>query len=250
MKRDEVASAVEHGLEYAESHLKTIGYIALALVVAGGLWGAFHYYSGGRNERANRELAKATKVFQAPIVATGAKPDDAKEPSFPNEAARRAKAKGLFEKVRQGFGSTDAGDVAGLYLANIAAAEGHLDEARKLWTNFVSHHADEMLAGEAQLNLIALDRKQGKTDAAIKTLEKLKEGKSALPLDVILNELGGAYEELHKPQEAIQAYRRILDEFPRSPYRNEAQQKVNTLDPTHPVAPNPMGAGGLGGFPG
>src|SRR5215813_9994481 len=98
IKRDEIASAVEHGLEYAESHLKIIYYAAAAIVVAGALWGAYHYYSGGRNERANVELARAMKVFQAQVVTpAAAKPNDAKEPSFPSDAARREKAKGLFD---------------------------------------------------------------------------------------------------------------------------------------------------------
>jgi predicted negative regulator of RcsB-dependent stress response len=249
IKRDEFASAVEHGMEYAGSHVKTIVYAVAGVAVLVALWGAFQYYSGNRNAQANDALAKAIKVFQAPIVgAATAKPTDPNEPSFADEASRKAAARPLLEGVRKTYASTDAADVAGLFLANLAVTEGKLDDARKLWQAFIDEHDDHMLAGQAQLNLINLDRSQGKTDQAVAALKKLVEkGRGALPLDLLLNELGQAQEEQNKPQEAIQSYQRILDEFPRSPYRNEAQQKIQSLDPSRATSPL---LGGGAGFPG
>jgi len=250
IKRDEFATAVEHGIEYAGSHVKTIVYAVVAAAVVAALWGVFHFYSSNRAAKANEALAKAIKVFEAPIVgAATAKPADEKEPSFADEAARRAAARPLLEGVRKSFGSTDAADIAGLFLANLAASEGKLDEARKLWTDFVAEHDDHILAGQAHLNLINLDRNQGKLDRVVVELNKLVEkgNEAPLPLDALLNELAGAYEQQHKPQEAIQQYQRILDDFPRSPYRSEAQQKIQSLDPSRAAASPALG---MGGFPG
>jgi predicted negative regulator of RcsB-dependent stress response len=250
IKRDDFAAAVGRSVEYAESHVKTILYAVggvLALgAVAAGVW----FFLGSRRQEANEALAAATKVYQAPIAATGAKPNDPSEPSFATEAARRARAKELLEKVRDDYGMTDAADVAGLYLAPIAADEGKLDEARKLWSDFVDEHGDSMLAGEARLNLIDLDRKQGKGEQVVQDLQAmLDKGDSPLPQDVILNELAKTLEQLHRPQEAVQNYQRILDEFPQSPYRQEAQQKVSSLDPARAAAGRAM-PGGVPGFPG
>ena len=92
-----------------------------------------------------------------------------------------------------------------------------------------------------------VDLQQGKGEQVVKDLRAmLEKGDSPVPQDVLLHELGMALEQLKRPQEAVQAYQRILDEFPQSPYRPEAQQKVTALDPTRAASP----FGGLQGIPG
>ncbi len=250
IKQDDFRAAVGRSVEYAESHVRTIIYAVGGVVALAALGVAVYFYLGHRRQGANEALAAATKIYQAPIAATGAKPNDPDAPTFATDAARRARAKELLEKVRDDYGMSDAADVASLYLAQIAADEGRLDDARKLWGDFVDEHGDSMLAGEARLNLIDLDRKQGKAEQVVKDLQAmLEQSDSPLPQDVILNELGKTFEQLHRKQEAIQSYQRIVDEFPQSPYRQEAQQKVAALDPTRApagMAPPP----GAPGFPG
>ena len=251
IKRDEFADVVGRSVEYAGGHVKTIAYAlgGLLLLIALGI--GIYYWRVRQNEQANHALAEAMKIYQAPVAATGAKPDDPSQPSFATEEARRARAKTLLVKVHDDYGSTRAADVAGLYLAQIAADEGRLDEARKLWSDFTDSHKGNMLGAEARLNLIALDRKQGKGEAVVKELRAmLEKGDAPLPQDVILHELGLTLEELKRPQEAIQSYQRILDEFPQSPFRGDAQQKISALDPTRPPSPGAPPVGGIPGFPG
>lgn len=251
MKRDEFTAVVGRGVEYAETHVRTLVYAVGGLLLIIALAVAFYYYRSGQQGKASQALAGAMKVYHAPVTATGAKPDDPDEPSFPTDAARRARAKELLAKVHQGYSSTDAGDVAGLYLAQIAADEGHLDEARKLWGDYADGHKGTMLGAEARLNLLNLDRKQGKGEAVVKELRSmLEKGDSPLPQDLILRELGATLEDLHRPQEAIQSYQRILDEFPTSTFRGEAQQKITALDPTRAPAVGGMPGGLPPGFPG
>ena len=135
--------------------------------------------------------------------------------------------------MRNDYGSTDAADVAGLYLAQIAAEEGQLDRARELWTEFVDDHPDNLLAGEARVNLIHLDRQQGKGEELAQRLKAmLEQDEPGLPKDVILYELATTQEQLGRKQEALQSWRRITEEYPESAYRSEAQQKINALDPS------------------
>lgn len=249
IKRDEFAAAVGRSVEYAESHVRTIAYAIGAVLLLVALSVAFYFWRNSRLQGANEALAQAMKVYEAPINATGAKPNDPNEPSFANEAARRARAKQLLEKVRDDYGSTAAADVASLYLAQIAADEGRLDDARKIWREFVDDHGDHLLAGEARLNLISLDRNQGKAQQVAQELrDMLEQNDPALPQDVILFELGATLEQLDRKQEAVQTYQRILDEFPQSPYGSEAQQKIGALDPTRAAGAPSMA--GIPGFPG
>jgi predicted negative regulator of RcsB-dependent stress response len=252
IKRDDFTAAVGRGVEYAGSHVRNIVYAVAGLLLVVALGVAIHFYRAHRLEEANQALAGAMKVYQAPVAATGAKPMDVDEPSFPTDAARRARAKELLQKVHDGYGSTDAGAVASLYLAQIVADEGKLDQARKLWSDYADDHKGTMLGAEARLNLLALDRKQGKGEQVVGELRgMLEKGDTPLPQDMILHELGATLEELHRPQEAIQSYQRILDEFPQSPYRNDAQQKVSALDPTRAPAGGGAFPGGMpAGFPG
>ncbi|MES1242165.1 MAG: tetratricopeptide repeat protein [Acidobacteriota bacterium] len=244
MKRDELANAMERGVEYAESHARTLmtaigALLAIALLAA--LW---FMYSNNRAEKANVALAQAIKVYQAPVDPAAPKPDDPQNPTFADEAARRTKAKGLFEKLHDDFGSTAAGDIAAVYLGQIALAEGQADRARELWNGFVDEHGDHLLAGETRVNLFRLDRNSGKAeDVATKLSAMLDQSEPPLPQDVILGELAATQEQLGKKQDAVQTYQRIVDEFPQSPYAREANQKIAELDPSR------AGAGGAG-FPG
>ncbi len=251
IKRDDFASAMGRGVEYAGSHVRTILYAVVGVLLLAALGVGIYYWRSHQSQNAGQALSKAVKVYQGTVVATGAKPSDPTAPSFPTAEARRAAVKKAMEKVRGDYGSTDAADVAGLYLAQIAAEEGKREEARKLWKDFVDDHPKHMLAAEAQLNLLHLDSQQGKAEDVIKELRALLEkGDTPLPQDVLLHELGATLEQVKRPLEAAQAYQRILDEFPQSPYRTEAQQKVSALDPARAGASPIGGIPGLPGFPG
>lgn len=233
MKRDELANVMERGVEYAESHARTLmmavgAILAIALLAA--LW---FMYRNNQAENANVALAHAIKIYQAPIDPAAPKPDDPTNPTFADEAARRAKAKGLFEKLHDDFGSTPAGDVASVYLGQIALAEGQPDRARELWNGFVDEHGDHLLASETRINLFRLDRSNGKAeDVATKLSAMLDQTDAPLPQDVILGELAATQEQLGKKQDAITTYQRIMDEFPQSPYARDARQKIAELDPS------------------
>jgi tetratricopeptide (TPR) repeat protein len=239
IKKDDFADVVGRGVEYAEGHVRTLIYAIVAVVVLAAVGIGIWMFMGSRSSDANDALSVATKAYSAPINATGAKPDDPTSPSFADEAARRARAKALFQKVRDQYGSTDAADVAGVYLAQIALNEGKPEEARKLWTDFVDDHSDNILAGEVRINLIHLDRKQGPKEKVEELATRLKamleESEPPLPEDVILSELGTTYEQLGRKEDAMQSYKRIMDEFPQSGYRTAAQERLSTLDPSRPA---------------
>lgn len=250
IKRDEFATALGRGVDYAESHVRTILYAVGGVLLLLAIGVGIYFFLGSRARKANEALSYALKVDQAPIQATGAKPNDKAEPSFATEAARDAKSKELFTALHNDFGGTEAGDVAGLYLAQIAADEGQLDRARELWSDFVDEHGDHALAGEARLNLFALDRKQGKGEDLVTRLRgMLEESEPPLPKDVLLHEMAITQEQLGRPQEAVAAYQQIVDDYPQSPYRQDAQQKLSALDPSRPPGGG-IGMPGMPGFPG
>lgn len=251
MKRNELSTALGKGYEYAESHGRTILVAAAALLGLALLAGLFYMYRNSQAEKANTALAKAIEVYQAPIDPAAPKPDDPVSPTFADAAARQARAKALFQELYDEHGSTVAGDVASVYLAQIAMAENQPDRARELWNEFLDEHGDHLLAGQTRVNLMRLDRSQGKGEEVAQTLTAmLDETEPPLPMDVILNELATTQEQLGKTQDAVQTWQRIVDEFPQSAYAREARERIAALDPTRAGGAGmgmPMG-GGMPGF--
>lgn len=254
MKRDELSDVMERGVEYAGSHAKTILLAIGGILALLAIFGAFSMYRGHRAEQANEALSRAIEVFRAPIDPTAAKPDDPENPTFPDSAARQARAKTLFQELRDDYGSTDAGSIASVYLAQIAVAENQPDQARELWNGFIESHGDHLLAGQARVNLLQLDRSQGKGEEVAQTLTAmLEQAEPPLPQDIILHELAVTQEELGRTTDAVQSYQRILDEFPQSPFAGDARQKISALDPSQATGGLPPGMSmppGMTGMPG
>jgi tetratricopeptide (TPR) repeat protein len=255
IQHDEFTDVVGRSVEYAETHSRALliglgAVLALAVVVAG-----FFLYLGSRRDDASAALAEAVEVFEAPILAadTAATPPpaDSSKPTFPNEAARNARAKQMFTEVRESYGLSDAADVAGLYLGRIAASEGDMATARRLWAEFVDDHPDHFLASQTRLNLFQLDRQEGKGEEVVGRLRALlDESEPALPKDVALYELGQTYEHMKRGTDAQTSYQKLLDEYPQSGYAQLAEQRLTALDPARPGAGAAGALGALGGLGG
>lgn len=247
MKRDEFASVVERSVEYAETHTRNLllllGAVAVVAAVAGGVYA----FVSHRANAAGAELNRAIQVYAAPIQATGAKPNDPDSPSFPDEASRQKRAAQLLATVRNDYGHTHAAAIAGVYLGRIAAIEGKPAEARKLWNDYLDGNKDS-LAAMVRLDLIDLDRREGKGEELVGRLRPmLDDSDPQLPKDAVLYQLGVTYEQLQRRPEAVGVYKQIVDEFPQSAYRQEAQQKLASLDPAS-ASPLGGGFGGMGGL--
>lgn len=228
MKRDEFREAVRHTVDYASSHTRLLVQIAVGVVVLAVVIVAVILYLGYREERAAEMLSRAIQVHGAEIDAAAPRPDDPDDPAFADEAARRDRARERFEEVA-GFGGAP-GDIARAYLGRIALDEGDTERARELWSQVLEDEPDDLLAAQVRLNLLKLDLQQDRAEEAVTRLEAmLAEVEKPMPEDLILFELASVKERLGRTDEALSAYQRILDEFPRSPYVTLAQQKTREL---------------------
>ena len=223
IREDEVKTFLTRVFVALEEHPKVVlsvlgGIVALVLVFSGGL-----AMLDSRREAAISQLAKAMEVYRAPIVEDGATPDDPDSLSFASNDARREQAKTSFEEVGAGVAS----EVAELYLADIAVEEGDLETARAIWEGFLRGNSDHLLAFSVRLNLIHLDRDNGKAAEVAEDLEKqLTDSATKLPEDVILFELAQTREVLGESEAALDYYQRIVDEHPPSAYVAQARQKT------------------------
>lgn len=117
--------------------------------------------------------------------------------------------------------------MASLYLAQIEAGRGEYESARTRFETFLDDHPDHLLAGTAEVSLLRMRLADGDTDAVITELQQRVDGEQErLPRPVLLALLAQAYEMKGEQDKAIQAYRRIANEFPDSPYSLDAQRKL------------------------
>ncbi len=230
IKRDEFTQVLGRTVDYASSHSQLIvkGLIALVAVLV--IAGLAVLFFRNRAATASEALAQAMLVYQAEINPTTPQPDDPGKPSFRDEPSRRARATELFEGVRSRYGGSEAGRVAKVYLGRLAAEKGDLAAARALWKEALDGAPRDVLTSALELDMVKLDLAEGKDNEVVTRLESmLAKTEKPIPADVILYELAGVHEKLGKTEEALSAYQRIVNEFPRSPYLPEAQQKTTSL---------------------
>ncbi len=226
IRDDEVRSVLVRVFDFMQERPRVVVFaIAGFAVVILGITGLLAYLDS-RGDAASEELASALKIAGAPVNEEDAAPEDPEEPSFGSEEAKRARAKEAFAEVRGGI----AGEVANLYLADIAASEGDVETARGIWESFLADHDDHLLALSVRLNLIHLDRQNGRTQEVADELQReLDSAVKTLPEDVILFELAQTLEALDQDAAAVELYQRILEEHPKSPYTAEAR-RVTTAE--------------------
>ena len=200
------------------------GLIALAAIV----YGVF-FYLGNKEDNAQEALAVAIETFDAPVgdPPAGQPAPPQTGPRFKTEAEKTAAAEKQFNDVQSKYSGTDASDVAGLYLARIAASRGDTKTARPLLEAFVKDQDDHLLASAARFSLYQMRIEGGEAaQVAVELNAELAKEEPALPGDSLLVLLAQAYDAQGDPTKSREAYRRITNEFPESPYVIEAQRRV------------------------
>lgn len=244
MKRqDTFQVAMGRGLEMVQTYRRQIILLAVVLVVLVLAVVGWYFYLGSVEDDAQVALAEAMKVQGAAIVeGAEAPPGDQPQqgaPTFPTAEARQARAKELFQKVVDDYGSSEAADVARVYLGEMAANAGDTDKAIELWKGFLDEHPDSVLAAEVRLNLYAVERSAGRGEEVATELQAmLQEEDAPLPQDVAVYELAVTLESLGRDEEAKQQYQRLIDEFSQSPYAQVARQKVAPAGGAFPGLPS------------
>ena len=197
------------------------GLIAVAVIVYG-----IFFYRHNREEKAQQSLATAIETFEAPVGEAAANAT-ATGPKFKTEPEKTAASEKLFKEVQSKHSGTDASDIAGLYLARIAASRGDTKTARPLLEEFVREHEDHILVGGARFSLYQMRIEGGEAaQVAVELNAELNKPEPALPGDSLLMLLAQAYDAQGQADKSREAYRRITSEFPESPFAIEAQRRV------------------------
>lgn len=228
LKHDKFVDEVGVWSGRARQNQRLLLMIAGAVVTIAILAFGIHFYRSNRESRAQQALASAIETAEANVAGTPSNPAAGEPaPKFKTELERDAAAEKEFKALRDNFSGTDAADVAGLYLARIAAGKGDAAGARKLLEAFVDEQEGHILAGTARYSLYQLRIENG--DAAQVVVElnaELARAEPVLPADTILALLASAYDQQGNSAKAEETYRRIVSEFPDSPFAQDARRRT------------------------
>jgi TolA-binding protein len=202
----------------------TLGAVAVALVVYG-----IYFYRSNHEHQAQQALAAAIATIDSPLLNDPANPQQQTPPAgakFKTEAERNAAAQKQFDDLKKNYSGTDAGDIADLYLARLAAAKGDVATSRKLLETFISNHPKSVLVGSARYSLYQMRIDNGEATQVITELEnELKKDEPLLPGDSILALQAHAYTLQGNAEKSKETYRRLVTDFPDSPWALDAQRR-------------------------
>lgn len=206
--------------------LLTIAGAAIAIaVIAYGIY----FYRNTHEAKAQAALSTAIETFDAQVGDPPQGQPAPTGPHFKTEAERTAAAEKQFKAVQAEYSSSDASDVAGLYLARIAMGRGDNATARKELEEFVDDHNDHVLTGTARFSLYQLRLENGEAPQVATELQaELAKTEPSLPGDALLVLLAQAYEVQGNHAKSMDAYRRLATDFPESPYALDAQRRIGT----------------------
>jgi tetratricopeptide (TPR) repeat protein len=226
IKQDEFISFVDRtfhwlGQNWRQAAVGLGGVLALALI-----WWALSAFMGSRNEASGKAIAGAIAEYQAPVG--GAAPGGGK-PWYATDTERLAAAEKAFQAVSSHYWLTPQARVAAVFLARIASDRGDQALAIRKLSELTSRRSDDPIVRLAMLDLVRLRIAKGEGTQLVGELEAMVSGKDPrLTRDTALFELARMWEHEGKPEEANRLYRKLVEDFPDSPYRPDAQQHLSS----------------------
>jgi Tetratricopeptide repeat-like domain/Tetratricopeptide repeat len=225
LKHDKFVDEVGSWSGKARDNQKLLISITAAIAAIALIGYGLYFYRSIRERHGQDALANAISTVDSPLIQPAAPNPQAK---FKTEPERAAAAEAMFRDVQKKYSGTNASDVANLYLARIAASRNDLATARKLLQDFIAEHPKHLLVGVARYSLYELRINSGEAAQVANDLnqELAKTENQVLPTDTMLAILAHAYEVQGNVEKWKETYRRIVTEFPDSPYALDAQRRL------------------------
>ncbi|MFC2171648.1 tol-pal system YbgF family protein [Acidobacteriota bacterium] len=232
-RTDEFVSSIEKATDFLQSNWKPIVGAVGAVLVIFLIVLLFGYLSKRGEDKAELLLNDALKAFHGEIVKEGETPTEIDEDTltFKTEDEKYTESIAKLEKVIEEHGSSSAGILAKVYKGICLINLKKIDEAETILTEVTSSDGGEIASSMAQYNLVRIMEIKNNWEEAATEYERLVNIRSRfIPHDVMLMNRGAALEKLERYREALESYRQVVDEFPDSPFRYDAERNITRLE--------------------
>jgi TolA-binding protein len=229
LKENELAHLTQSARQaLAERRSQTVTITVVLAVVAAVVLG-YGVWRGRTQGRAGVLLAEALSVEDARVGPPPAPGTPSTGVTFPTE---REKTEALLAKLKaaaDAYPSTAEGIFARYRVGAAHMALGNPTEAAAAYQQVIDRSPSSLYGQMAKLGLAEAQARSGQYDAAIQTYSELSQQKEGpLPVDGVLMQLGRTYLQAGKTTEAQQAFKRLVDEFPNSPFSGDARRHLET----------------------
>jgi predicted negative regulator of RcsB-dependent stress response len=214
LKEDEFVTIMDRVVHWFSEFWRPVVFAFCGLVAVILLWWVAGAWSGSRTEKASVALQEAVTLL------------DGEDGQSGDLEAAEVKLREVIDR----FGGTPQGDAARLYVARLELDRGAVDSARQSLMRLVERSSDTALGQLAMLDLIHLKIASGQSSEVASELQAMVAGTDTrLPRDAALYELGLLLAREQRTEEARTHLQKLIDEFPESPYRFPAQQRLGEL---------------------
>ncbi len=245
-KRDEaplrLVTRSEELVEQVRTHPKWIwGGIGVALALIA-VFIAGWFVNQSAEKKAAAIEAEAFRLFSEPPplpqpVEEG-KPEP--EPDIMDKTERLKKSASLYDEITEKHPRTDVARMASYESGNVYFELKDYDSAEKRYLAFLEKNTDQKnLTSLAHLKLGYLYQKKQNPESALKHFRASYEAQEGNSRDQAGFELARALEVGDKKNEAIEIYKKISEDFEKSPWGVEAKVRMNILNPPAASAPPP-----------
>lgn len=200
-----------------------------AVIGVGVLVAGLYAWQQWRLAQSSEMLAAAMGVVEASVAVEG---DDqaSSEGSYTSVESKYEAALPLLLEAANAYPSLQAGIAARYQAAALLVALGHTEDAVTQFAQVAELDADGVYGRMAGLGRAEALLSNGQYEQAIALLEmETTDSDAGIPVDAVLMRLGVAYQLSNQDAEAVITYTRLLDEFPTSPYRFDAESKIASL---------------------
>lgn len=232
LKENEFARSVGAARDMVSSRQNDILRVVVIAVVLIAIVGGFTWWRQAQYAKASAALAAGLAVFEAPVFAPTApapgSPVPVQQPgTFQTEQAKLEAALPKLMAAADQYPSQQAGIAARYYAASALASLGRFAEAEQRYQEVVDKAGSSLIYSRTgRLGLADAQAAQGKFDQAIEIYRTIStDTNSTLPVDGVLMSLGRTYARAGRPEEAVRAFSRIVEEFPQSPYAADARRE-------------------------
>ncbi len=219
LKRNELADTVGKTVDYVAGHRRGVTEAVAIAIGVGVLIGGFFVYRAWLERSAGKSLSQALSILGTPLASE--QPGAPK--TFPSAAERRTAAEKLLTQAAS-HTSTPSGRAAQVILAADGADKPGqtIDVFEK-----AARQGRSESAAAAEIDAAKMLAAGGKTTEAVERLKRAIESPSSpAPKDALLFALAGIYEQSGAASDARATYQRLITDYPNSPYRADARQKV------------------------
>ncbi len=225
IKRDQFITLVDRGMAWMGQNWRTASMVIGCAVALGVAYWGVTLLVATRGGAAAHALSEAVATFAAPV---GNPSEGIGGARFATNAERLDAAEKAFRRISSRYRFTAPGRTARLYLARVAEERGDVDAAIRLLSELADKRSDNPVIGLATLDLLRLRLARGEGAQLVKELEAMVAGRDPrLPRDLALFQLAQLWERQGNAEEAVRLYRKLTEDFPESPYKFEAQQRLN-----------------------